>query len=252
MWFLRSDRVYASYSIRTDLPLDNGVYLLDIGATRQTVEEARRDVQLADLISGPLSTSAESVSMDSMDGASANTIKKEDLEQLGSTTHKIPQQQESVWGYCAVAELVLENKTAYVGTCVFCDVVLTAGPARGSRSSAETDAFMMVSDVLASGISYAATNYVMPSPNPAEDIFLPSSTAEAVAAPEEEEMESVEETLEEDVADRDLEIKVDDDVEAPKYDEMSSSQEDLVAPIETPTGASNMAELEAEPPQDSL
>lgn len=149
MWFLRNDKLYASFAPRTDIELNKGVYLLDFGATRSTVEEARRDV-------------------DDISTACGST------EDLGAS--KIPLQQESVWGFCAVAELVLENKTAFVGVCVFCDVILTAGPARGSRSSAETDAFSMVSEVLSSGISFAANHHTMPTPNPAEDLFMESFT----------------------------------------------------------------------------
>jgi hypothetical protein len=236
MWFLRTDRVYASYNIRTDLPLDNGVYMLDIGAIRQTVEEARRDAELAsgDISNPPPSTAAES-GAGSTDSDFGNSVKKEDMVELGSTTHKIPQQQESVWGYCAVAELVLQNRTAYVGVCVYCDVVLTSGPARGSRSSAETDAFMMVSDVLASGISYAATSYVMPSPNPAEDIFL--------TAPQET-------SVVDDVTVDDFDVKQEDgeDVEAPEttssYEEGGASSQEEVAPIETPTGDATIGQLD--------
>ena len=159
MWLLRTDKLYTSYTERTDVALDKGVYLLEFGVTRNTVDEARRDAQVSD----PSTASSDSM-----------PVHKEEMAELGSTTHKIPQLQESVWGYCAVAELVIENKTAYVGVCIFCDVILTAGPARGSKSSAESDAFQMVSDVLASGISYAASHYLMPQPNPAEDIFVPT------------------------------------------------------------------------------
>ena len=183
MWYLRSDKLYASFTQRTDLlNLDKGVFVLDFGVTRQSIDEARRDaehVDAADFLGseegGALTSTEESSATGSVGGGLATPIKKEDIAELGSTTHKLVQQQESVWGYCAVAELVLENRTAFVGVCVFCDVVLTAGPARGSRSSAETDAFGMVSDILASGISYAVNNYIIPNPNPAEDIFLPNS-----------------------------------------------------------------------------
>ena len=176
MWYLRTDKLYASFTQRTDLVnLEKGVFVLDFGVTRQSVDEARRDADHldADVVSeeGGAATSTEE---SSAAGSVATPIKKEDIVELGSTTHKIVQQQESVWGYCAVAELVLENRTAFVGVCIFCDVVLTAGPARGSRSSAETDAFGMVSDILASGISYAVNNYIIPNPNPAEDLFLPT------------------------------------------------------------------------------
>ena len=166
MWFLRSDKLFSSFTPRTDLSLERGVYFLEFGAIRHTIDEARRDAY-----------------------PNEEPMAKEEMNELGSTTHKLVQQQESVWGFCALAELVLENKTAYVGVCIFCDVILTAGPARGSRSSAESDAFMMVSDVLASGISYAASHHVMPLPNPAEDIFLVgvevASSSEEPSTPEE-------------------------------------------------------------------
>ena len=171
MWFLRSDKVYASFTRRTDVSLEKGAYLLEFGATRSSVEEARRDVGNNEDVYTPMGSS--------------------ELVELGGS--KILLQQESVWGFCAVAELVLENKTAFVGVCIFCDVVLTAGPARGSRSNAETDAFMMVADVLASGISYAANHHVMPTLNPAEDLFVEGLAEESK---EEEDVEFDEEDKE--------------------------------------------------------
>ena len=164
MWFLRSDKIYSSFTPRTDVPLDKGVHLLEFGAIRGTVEEARRDSCPMDELSTP--------------------VAKEEMAELGNG--KTVHQQESVWGFCAVAELVLENRTAFVGVCIFCDVILTAGPARGSRSSAEADAFLMVSDVLSSGLSYAANRQVLPLPNPAEDLFLPTSTSQHDEEEEEE------------------------------------------------------------------
>ena len=163
LWILRTEKLFSSYTPRTDLQLDKGVYFFDFGAIRHTIEEARRDAH-----------------------PSEEPMLKEEIQEIGSTTNKLTQQQESVWGFCAVAELVLENKTAFVGLCVFCDVILPAGPARGSRSSAESDAFLIVSEVLASGISYAASHHVMPSPNPAEDLFLPSTVEDSqdVSPPE--------------------------------------------------------------------
>jgi hypothetical protein len=152
-WFLRTEKLYSHFTPRTDIQLEKGVHFLEFGAIRQTIEEARRDAHPTE-----------------------EPLVKEEIQELGSTAHKLPQHQESVWGFCAVAELVLENMTAYVGVCIFCDVILTAGPARGSRSSAESDAFLMVSEVLASGISYAVNHHTMPCPNPAEDIFLPGRT----------------------------------------------------------------------------
>lgn len=164
MWFLRSEKLFSSFTLRTDLDLAKGVHFLEFGALRHSVEEARRDAN-----------------------PSESPIVKDEMIELGSTTHKLVQTQDAVWGFVAVAELVLENRTAYVGVCIFCDVILTAGPARGSRSSAESDAFLMVSEVLASGISFAASHHSMPGANPAEDIFMPEKTGgegELLAAPD--------------------------------------------------------------------
>lgn len=149
-WFMRQDKLFASFAPRTDLELEDGLYIVEFGALRNTVDEARRDANPSD-----------------------EAVEKEEIAELGSS--KGSQHQDAVWGFCGVAEAVIENRTAFVGVCVFCDVVLTAGPARGSRSSAESDSFLMVSDILASGISYAANRSILPTPNPAEDLFLPQS-----------------------------------------------------------------------------
>ena len=164
MWFMRQDKLFASFAPREDLEMEPGMYFLEFGTMRHTVDEARRDAH-----------------------ASEEPVAKEEMADLGST--RTGHQQDSVWGFCGVAELVLVNRTAFVGICVFCDVILTAGPARGSRSSAESDAFLMVSDVLASGISYAASHLVLPKANPAEDLFLPQ-TSEAPETPSDEELMS--------------------------------------------------------------
>ena len=233
MWYLRSDKLYASFAHRSDLEnLDKGVFVLDFGALRQTVEEARRDADHLEMDT----TSEAATSTEESSGAGSvatPTIKKEDIAELGSTTHKIVQQQESIWGYCAVAELVLENRTAFVGVCIFCDVVLTAGPARGSRSSAETDAFAMVSDIIARGISNAVYNYIIPNPNPAEDIFLPS-------------LSNVEKTEEDVAAVPETTVDEDDFVPAANTPiittnslsetEGDDDDEDTLPPIDTPTG----------------
>ena len=154
MWFMRQDKLFASFVPRTDTGLEEGVFMVEFGALRHTMDEARRDASMSD-----------------------EPVEKEEMHELGST--RVYQQQDAVWGFCGVAETVLENRTAYIGVCIFCDVILTAGPARGSRSSAESDAFLMVSDVLASGISFAANRSTMPSANPAEDIFLPMAATSA-------------------------------------------------------------------------
>jgi hypothetical protein len=172
-WFMRQDKLFASYVPRSDLSLEEGVYVLEFGTLRNTMDEARRDAN-----------------------PSEEPVAKEEMAELGST--RISQQQDAVWGFCGVAETVIENRTAYTGVCVFCDVVLTAGPARGSRSSAESDAFLMVSDVLASGISYAANRSLVSNQNPAEDLFLPQTDrfTESVAPSEEAslELKSIEES----------------------------------------------------------
>jgi hypothetical protein len=170
---MRQDKLFASYVPRSDLSLEEGVYVLEFGTLRNTMDEARRDAN-----------------------PSEEPVAKEEMAELGST--RISQQQDAVWGFCGVAETVIENRTAYTGVCVFCDVVLTAGPARGSRSSAESDAFLMVSDVLASGISYAANRSLVSNQNPAEDLFLPQTDrfTESVAPSEEAslELKSIEES----------------------------------------------------------
>ena len=182
MWFLRPEKLFSSFTFRTDIELEKGVHFLEFGALRHSMEEARRDAY-----------------------PSEEPVVKEEMTELGSTTHKLVQNQDAVWGFVGVAELVIENRTAYVGVCIFCDVILTAGPARGSRSSAESDAFMMVSEVLASGISFAASHHNMPgATNPAEDIFLPETKEEDVKT----------------VVDYEGEIKIDDgDLEAETAEE---------------------------------
>jgi len=232
MWYLRSDKLYASYTQRTDLVnIEKGVFVLDFGVTRQSVDEARRDaehLESADNFSEEGGATVTSTEESSATGSIGTPIKKEDIAELGSTTHKLVQQQESVWGYCAVAELVIENRTAFVGVCIFCDVVLTAGPARGSRSSAETDAFGMVSDILASGISYAVNNYIIPNPNPAEDIFLPNSQKieEDVAAPD----------TTEDEFDTPSMVTANGATLMVSTSSISEEEEDALPPINTPTG----------------
>jgi hypothetical protein len=176
MWFMRQDKLFASFAHRSDEELGEGVYMLEFGALRHTLEEARRDAMLSDA-----------------------PLEKEDMKELGTTT--LAHQQDAVWGYCGIAETVIQNRTAYIGVCIFCDVIITAGPARGSRSSAESDAFLLVSDVLASGISYAANRSTRPRANPAEDLFLPASEVPFVdtSASDEQsvEIKSVEESMNE-------------------------------------------------------
>lgn len=235
MWYLRSDKLYASFTQRTDVVnLDKGVFVLDFGVTRQSVEEARRDADHLDAAGDAHSEEGAATSTEESSSGSVSTpIKKEDIAELGSTTHKLVQQQESVWGYCAVAELVLENRTAFVGVCIFCDIVLTAGPARGSRSSAETDAFGMVSDILASGISYAVNNYIIPNPNPAEDLFLPNVKVEDdVPAPDT--------TVDEDYEDASFEesaaAAIATEEATPIISSEEGEEEDTLPSINTPTG----------------
>lgn len=173
-WFMRQDKLFASFMPRPDTGLEEGVYMMEFGALRHTMDEARRDASISD-----------------------EPVEKEEMNELGS--NRVYQQQDAVWGFCGVAETVLENRTAYIGVCIFCDVILTAGPARGSRSSAESDAFLMVSDVLASGISYAANRSTMPLANPAEDIFLQDIQVAATSASDEHsfEIRSVEKSVNE-------------------------------------------------------
>ena len=156
MWFMRQDKLFASYIPRSDVKLEEGVHMLEFGTLRHTLEEAQRDANQGE-----------------------EPVMKEEIAELGSA--RIQQQQDAVWGFCGVAETIIENRTAYIGVCIFCDVVLTAGPARGSRSSAESDAFLMVSDVLASGISYAVNrSTTVQSANPAEDLFIPTNVHDNV------------------------------------------------------------------------
>lgn len=169
MWSFRPDKLYSSFVERTDVFLDKGVYLLEFGTIRSTIEEARRDATLTEgLGSSSSTTEGEEVTV-------STRLEKEDLAELGSSGRSAgDNSQSSVWGFCAVAEvnMAMSSKVGYVGVCIFCDVILTAGPVRGTKSSAESDAFAMISEVLASGITYGASHYVMPSPNPAEDIFI--------------------------------------------------------------------------------
>jgi hypothetical protein len=162
MWFMRQDKLFASYIPRSDVKLEEGVYMLEFGTLRHTLEEAQRDASQGE-----------------------EPVMKDEMAELGST--RIQQQQDAVWGFCGVAETIIENRTAYIGVCIFCDVVLTAGPARGSRSSAESDSFLMVSDVVASGISYAVNrSTTVPIANPAEDLFLPHNVVIVPTTPSEE------------------------------------------------------------------
>lgn len=210
MWFMRSEKVFASFTLRTDLQLEKGVHYLEFGTLRHSVEEARRDAN-----------------------PSEEPIAKNEMVELGSTTHKQVQLQDAVWGFVAVAELVIENRTAYVGVCVFCDVILTSGPARGSRSSAESDALMMVSDVLASGISFAASHHSLPGANPAEDIFLQTANKE--------EEEEVKNELEVDVEsvedDKDTNIPITPSGQAPEEEQCEES-DDIMDPSSSPTTVS--------------
>ena len=163
MWFMRQDKLFASFISRSDIQVEEGVYMLEFGTLRPTIEEAQRDAMQTE-----------------------EPVMKEEMTELGSS--RVFQQQDAVWGFCGVAETVIENRTAYIGVCIFCEIILTAGPARGSRSSAESDAFLMVSDVLASGISYAANrSTTIPNLNPAEDLFLATNVVVAPTTPSEEE-----------------------------------------------------------------
>jgi len=187
---IRNDKLFASYVIRSDLPLSRGVYMIDIGPIRVSLDEARRDA----ILTNPPGTPEDPSETPS------TPVLPEEIAELGMNRSASAGRQDSVCGYCAVAECVLENRTAYVGVCVFCDLVLVSGPCRGAKASAESDAFQMVSEVLSNGITFAAEHHELPPSNPAEDIFLPQDIPEArtddglVTATEDEEMAEDDET----------------------------------------------------------
>jgi hypothetical protein len=214
MWVFRPDKLYSSFVDRTDLKLEKGVYILDFGAIRNTIEEARRDAALTDMAVSSTT-----------DEEPPQPLEKEDLVELGTSSGRQTEHQSSVWGFCAVAEVnpAGSKRAGFVGVCIFCDVILTAGPVRGSKSSAECDAFAMISEVLASGITYAASHYVMPTPNPAEDIFEEPT---AVEESEYDEMMSEEPSFEETKEDDDLETRapITPSGPAPEYVETVSTE----------------------------